>query len=66
MAETTNSEEQAARLREAEALHLLEGNPLTDAEMAMFAMFDREGWSHAKRRAFILGLARTPGSVPAE
>lgn len=30
------------------------GNPLTDDEVAMFEMFEREGWPHEKRRAYIL------------
>lgn len=30
------------------------GNPLTDEEVAMFEMFEREGWPHEKRLAYIL------------
>jgi hypothetical protein len=41
----------AARLQE------IEGNPLTADEIAMFEMFEREGWSHERRRAYILGGA---------
>ena len=41
----------AARLQE------IEGNPLTANEIAMFDMFEREGWSHERRRAYILGGA---------
>ena len=46
----------ARRKRSAEADHLqaLEGNPLTAEEKAMFEMFDREGWSDERRRAYIL------------
>ena len=45
----------AARKRRLEAMHLqeLEGNPLTADEIGMFEMFEREGWSHAQRRAYI-------------
>lgn len=34
-----------------EAMHLqaLEGNPLDDEQMAMFLMFDREGWTDEQR-----------------
>ena len=46
----------AADRRLAEATHLqaIEGNPLTAEEIAMFEMFEREGWSPARRRAHIL------------
>ncbi len=39
-----------------EAVHLqaIEGNPLTAEEIAMFEMFEREGWSPVRRRAHIL------------
>ena len=49
--------ERAQRLREAVALHEIEGNPLTPDEVAMFEMFEREGWSPEQRRAYILRLA---------
>jgi hypothetical protein len=42
------------RRAEAFALQDLEGNPLTADEKAMFEMFDREGWSDERRRAYIL------------
>lgn len=38
----------------ASRLHEIEGNPLTADEIAMFSMFEREGWSHEQRRAYIL------------
>ncbi len=46
----------AANGRLAEAAHLqaIEGNPLTAEEIAMFEMFEREGWSPERRRAHIL------------
>lgn len=34
----------------------IEGNPLTQEEIEMFEMFEREGWSHERRRAYILAL----------
>lgn len=46
----------AQRLREAIALHAIKGNPLTPDEIAMFEMFEREGWSAQQRRAHILRL----------
>jgi hypothetical protein len=46
----------AARERRLEMQHLqaMEGNPLTAEEIAMFEMFEREGWPHERRRAHIL------------
>lgn len=37
----------AARLQE------IEGNPLDAEDVAMFEMFEREGWPHERRRAYI-------------
>jgi len=54
-------EEAAARTaREEEAVHLqhLEGNPFDAEDEAMFAMFERKGWSHEQRRAYIAARAR--------
>ncbi|MGF1624582.1 MAG: hypothetical protein ACFCVH_06835 [Alphaproteobacteria bacterium] len=55
------SEQAAGRQRRLEAMHLqeLEGNPLTAEEVAMFEMFEREGWSHDRRRAYILELVKS-------
>lgn len=46
----------AARERRLEMQHLqaIEGNPLTADESAMFDMFEREAWSHERRRAHIM------------
>jgi len=53
----------AARKRRLVALRLqeIEGNPLSPDQIAMFEMFDREGWSHDKRRAYLLERARRAG-----
>jgi len=37
-------------------LQAIEGNPLTVDEIAMFEMFEREGWSHERRHAHILAM----------
>jgi hypothetical protein len=61
--------DEAARERglEMEHLQVIEGNPLTADEAAMFEMFEREGWSHERRRAHILALFRRVASPePAE
>jgi hypothetical protein len=49
-----------ARERLLEAMHLqaIEGNPLDAEDIAMFEMFEREGWGHERRRAYILAQAR--------
>jgi len=59
--------DQAARERRLEMQHLqaIEGNPLTANEAAMFDMFEREGWSHERRRAHILGLFQQVASPEA-
>ena len=51
----------------AEAAHLqaIEGNPLTTEEIAMFEMFEREGWSPERRRAHILRRIEDRGRVAA-
>ena len=45
-----------ARKRRLEAMKLqeIEGNPLTEDEVAMFEMFERERWSHERCLAYIL------------
>lgn len=45
-----------ARRRRLVAMHLqdIAGNPLDAEQVAMFEMFEREGWSHEKRRAYII------------
>jgi hypothetical protein len=50
----------AVRQRRLEAMHLqaIEGNPLDENDVAMFEMFEREGWDHERRRAYILERAR--------
>lgn len=62
-----NSKSGAAGLSLKEAMHLqaLEGNPLDAEDIAMFEMFDREGWSQAERVAYILHEARGQTITPA-
>ena len=49
-----------ARRRRLAAMRLqeIESNPLNAEDVAMFEMFEREGWTHEQRRAHILALAR--------
>ena len=50
----------SARKRRLEAMHLqvIEGNPLDEEDIAMFEMFEREGWDGDRCREYI--LARIP------
>jgi hypothetical protein len=49
-----------ARERRLEAMHLqeIEGNPLDAEDIAMFEMFEREGWDDERCIAYILEQAR--------
>lgn len=40
-------------LAEAAHLQLIEGNPLDAEQLAMFEMFEREGWESERRLAYI-------------
>ena len=50
----------AARKRRLEAMHLqvIEGNPFDEEDIAMFEMFEREGWDHERCLDYILARAR--------
>jgi len=50
----TTDEEARKRRLEMQHLQVIAGNPLTTDEIAMFEMFEREGWSHERRRAYML------------
>jgi hypothetical protein len=54
--QTSSSSIAAVRARRLEMQHMqvIEGNPLTAGEISMFEMFEREGWTHERRRAHIL------------
>ncbi len=56
-----------AHLRGLEADHLqeIEGNALTAEERAMFAMFEREGWTTEQQRAHILARFKASAAVHA-
>ena len=42
---------------EAMNLQAIEGNPLDAEDIAMFEMFEREGWTHEQRHAHITAIA---------
>ena len=46
------------RAREAAHLQVMEGNPFDAEDIAMFEMFDREGFSPDQRRAYIVEQSR--------
>ena len=52
------AEVEAARKRRLAAMRLqeIEGNPLSPADIALFEMFEREAWTHERRRAYLLTL----------
>jgi hypothetical protein len=56
----TPKEIAAAKQRRLEGMRLqeIEGNPLDAEQVAMFEMFEREGWSHERRRAHLLERAK--------
>ncbi len=53
------------RLAEAVHLQAIEGNPLSAEGIAMFEMFEREGWSPERRRAHIAHQIRDLGRITA-
>lgn len=58
----------AAKIRRLEAMHLqqIEGNPLDAEQVAMFEMFEREGWSHERCLQYLLNRARGSAANAAE
>ena len=56
-----------AKARREVAMHLqaLEGSPADAEQIAMFEMFEREGWSHERRLAHIKERAKAASLVPA-
>ncbi len=42
----------------------IESNPLTEQEILMFEMFERESWTPERRRAHILALVTPRSSNP--
>lgn len=64
---TDSNSSEASHQRRLVAQHLqsIEDNPLDAEDIAMFEMFEREGWPHEKRRAYILERARAASLVPA-
>lgn len=53
------------RRLEAQHLQIIEGNPLTEAEIDMFEMFERQGWNHERRGAHIRAQFKRPVSPEA-
>jgi hypothetical protein len=50
---------------EALNLQVLEGNPLDAEQVAMFAMFEREGYSDEQRRKYLVDRALNRARAPA-
>jgi|LFEF01.1.fsa_nt_gb hypothetical protein len=65
----TEADAERARERRLVAMHLqaIEDNPLDAADIEMFEMFEREGWSPDRRRAYIRDEAvKAQSAVAAE
>ena len=60
-ADTTSLAARHHRRIEAMNLQAIERNPLDAEDVAMFDMFEREGWSDERCRAYI--LAQVPASA---
>jgi hypothetical protein len=60
-AEIANAAAKRQRRLEGMNLQVIEGNPLDAEDIAMFEMFEREGWTDEQCRAYI--LARLPASA---
>lgn len=60
-----NMKARSLSLQEAMHLQALEGNPLDAEQVAMFEMFDREGWSDERRREHIRKRVLERVGVPA-
>lgn len=57
----------SAKERRLVAMHLqkIESNPLSDDQIEMFEMFEREGWSHDRRLAYVLERAKAGSAISA-
>jgi hypothetical protein len=55
LARVSPAEVAAAKERRLVAMHLqvIEGNPLSAEDIAMFEMFEREAWTHEQCRAYL-------------
>jgi hypothetical protein len=64
----TDEEVAEARQRRLEAMRLpeIEGNSLSPDQVAMFEMFEREKWSHERRRAHLAERAKHRNATAAE
>jgi hypothetical protein len=61
---STKIEQDARELRlEMQHLQAIEGNPLTPEEIAMFEMFEREGWSEEQEHAYLVDLIRRRAEI---
>jgi hypothetical protein len=52
------------RLAEAMRLQEIENNPLDAEDVALFEMFEREGWSQERRLEYLRQWAHRAGATP--
>ncbi len=66
MSDLTPADLDAAKQRRLDAMALqeIEGNPLAYADTEVFEMYEREGWSHERRRADLLERIATLEAPP--
>ena len=62
----SSEEVQAAKARRLDAMALqeIDGNPLMLADTELFELYEREGWSHERRRADLLERAQRLTAPP--
>ncbi len=61
----TPHEQDEAKARRVLAMHLqeIESNPLNPDQVKMFEMFEREGWSHERRLAYVRERAKNAAMI---
>lgn len=61
----SNNSSNKASLEEAQHLQMIERNPLSAEDVAMFEMFKRKEWPAERRRAYIIEKFRKFGKTTA-
>ena len=64
-APSTTDSAREERRRDAIRMQEIEGNPFTPEDNAIFEMFDREGWTGAQRREYLIREAKLSAEIVA-
>jgi hypothetical protein len=59
---SSSTSERRQRLAEMARLQEIEGNPFDAEDIAMFEMFEREGWSEEAQRAYVIAHIKAPAA----